>query len=218
MSRFRLLLLGLLAVLAVGAVASASASAESCTGGTNIVFCDHVGGTLVGELVLGTSGLALLASIVGGAEAKFHCLSDDFHGTLGKLGASTGLILFLNCKEEKPAGCKLSTNQEKEINATFTAQQLSATLTTFTGSKAGEEFTKLEVVGVGCSIVGNYAVTGKQHVETPKGASSLLNQELVAKKGGSLLKLGVEAASFSSITSNAKLESDLPWLVMTKGI
>ncbi len=222
MSRFRLLLLGLLAVLAVGVVASASASAETCTGGSHFVFCNNNQEPLVGETVLGTSLLSLLSSHLGGGQAKFHCLSDDFSATLEKLGAGSGLILFLKCTELEPSGCELSANQKKEINATFTAQLESATLATFTGNKGGtaHEFTTLEVVN--CSVAGSYTVTGTQMVSIPKGGESKKEQEIVATKAQSALKLGVEPASFSSVTENAHLGGtlnmanlNLAWLVMS---
>jgi hypothetical protein len=222
MSRFRLLLLGLLAVLAVGAVASASASAETCTGGSHLVFCNDNQEPLVGETVLGTSSLALLASHLGGSEAKFHCSSDDFSATLEKLGLGQGLILFLNCTELLPAGCELSANQKKEIDAVFIAQLESPTLATFTGNKGGvaNEFATLEVKN--CSVAGNYTVTGTQMVSLPEGGVSKKEHEIIATKAQSALKLGVESASFSSTTTNAHLGGtlhmanlNLAWLVMS---
>jgi hypothetical protein len=88
---------------------------------------------LVGELALGTGGLDLFGSILGGAEVKFHCSKSDTYGVLGKLGTGTGLFLLLNCKEERPVGCKLSATDEKEIDSTFIAQQQSLGLVLFTG-------------------------------------------------------------------------------------
>jgi len=215
MSRIRLLLLGLLGVFAVGAAASAS-SADSCTGGTSFVFCNHNNAPLHNAPILGTSTLALLVGTIGGAQARFHCPSDDFKATLELLGAFSGLILFLGCKEEKPAGCKLSAAQEIEIDAKFTAQQRSLTLALFTGSGVGEAFATLEIVNIGgCAIpTGNYAVTGKQLVETPRGGESKAEHEIVARKIGSFLTFDGHEASFSSTTTDAHLVSRLAWLVM----
>jgi hypothetical protein len=203
MSRFRLFLLGLLAVLAVGAVSAGSALADTCTGGSHQVFCTSPGNLpLVGETVLGLGTLALLAGKVGGAEARFHC--PDFHvtGKLGELGASSGLLLFLNCKEEKPAQCKLSTSDEKEIDAEFTAQQETTGLALLTGSKGpGEEFTVLHVEkkpGETCVGEGTLKVAGRQMVETSTGAA--LDQTVTAKKAESSLKLGAAEASFNGVS------------------
>jgi hypothetical protein len=224
MSRFRLILVSLFAVVAVGAVSAASASADSCTGGSNLVFCTSPGNLpLVGETVLGSGGLALLASIIGGAEAKFHCPSFDVTGTLGKLGASTGLLLFLNCKEEKPAGCKLSAANEKEIDANFKEQQETTGLALLTGSGTGEEFTTLTVEDKSaptelCAAKGALKVSGKQMVETSTGAA--LNQTVTAKKAESFLKLGAETASFNGVAQvhlgGANVGS--LWLVLNTGV
>jgi hypothetical protein len=201
MSCFKLVLLGLLGVLAVGAASAASSSsAESCNGGTHLVFCNNLHDLLVGETVLGLGGLALLASILGGLEAKFHC--PDFHvkGTLGKLGAGTGLLLFLHCKLEKPAGCKLTAADEKEIDANYTAQRETLTLALFTGSGTGETFTSLHIENNGaekCVFTGTFTVTGKQMVETSAGVT--VDQTVTAKKAESFLKFGVEALSFNGV-------------------
>jgi hypothetical protein len=220
MSFFRLFLLGLLVVCAVGAM-SVSASAETCTGGSHFVFCNDNQEPLVNEDGLSTSGLALLASHLGGAEAKFDCSSTYFYGTFGKLGAASGLGLLLNCTELLPTGCKLSAAQEKAIDFLFTTQLESATLATVTGSKNAttKEFATLEVIS--CAVAGNYSVTGTQMVEMPKGGESRKEQEFVAKKAQSALKLGVEAASFSTTATNAHMcgalnvgNLNLAWLVM----
>ncbi len=201
MSRFRLFLLGLLAVGAVSAVSAGSASADTCNGGTHVVFCTSPGNLpLVGESILGLGTLALLAGIVGGLESRFHC--PDFHvtGTLGELGAATGLLLYLHCTMEKPAGCKLSAANEKEIDAKYTEKQETVALATLTGSGAGEEFTTLTIEskpGETCVVTGALTVSGKQMVETSTEAA--VNQTVTAKKSESSLKLGASAASFSGV-------------------
>ena len=220
MSRFKLFLPGLLllaAVMAMSGFATASASADTCLNGVHFVWCNDNEEPLVGALITGTSELSLLAGHLGGVEARFHCKKDDFDATLGELGSATGLILFLECKEEKPAKCKLSAADEKEIDAKFTAQAESATLSTFTGSGKGEEFASLVVENAGsetCAVPGTYPVTGKQMVSTPEGGVSKSEHEIVALKSGSTLKLNGESASFSSTTKNAKLSSGLAWLLM----
>lgn len=221
MSRFRLFLLGLLAVLAVGAVASASASAQTCTGGSHFVFCTSPGNTpLENELVLGLGGLSVLAGTPLGVEVKVHCPDVHFHGELTKLGAGSGILTFLGCRVEKPTQCKLSTAQESKIEANFTSNQESATLATFTGSGTNQEFTSLTLEskpGESCLAAGTFKVTGSQMVETPTGGEGKVEQEVVAKKAESNLKFGENSASFSSKgevhLGGANLGS--AWLVMT---
>jgi hypothetical protein len=181
------------------------------------VFCSDTNQPLVGSSVEGISHLSLLTGTIGGAEAKFHCQKDDFKATLEALGASKGLILFLQCKQQLPANCKLSAANETSIHALFNAQVVGHELANFTGSKgAGEEFAQLTVIaGGGCAIPGTYVVSGKQMVDMPKGAESLAEHELVALKRNSTLFIGTEKASFSS-TALVKLSAapTLPWLIM----
>jgi hypothetical protein len=212
----RLLLLSTLVVFVVGAVASAAASADTCNGGSHLVFCNDNSESLVGQEALGTGGLALMVATVGGAEIKFHCKSGVAKGILGTLGSGTGLGLLLGCVEEKPAGCDLSAAQEKEIDVKTNGQLRSVTLALITGSGVAEEFTTLEIVNLGaCTLAtGNYPITGKQLVEIPKGGSSLSLQEIVAKKAGSFLTFDGHPASFSETSTNVHLPSGLPWLVM----
>ncbi|HEY2282208.1 MAG TPA: hypothetical protein VGH60_01505 [Solirubrobacteraceae bacterium] len=154
----------------------------------------------MGETGLGPGGLVLVASILGGAEARFDCASADGTGTFGKLGASTGLYLLLNCKEEKPAGCKLSAASEKEIDANFTGQQETTGLTLFIGSGAGEEFTTYTIEskpGETCVVNGAQKITGRQMAETSTAAA--VDQTATAKKAESFLKLGTEKASASGV-------------------
>lgn len=225
MSRIRLLLLGLLAVLAVGAVSAvSSASAETCTGGSHWVVCTSPGNVpVVHELVLGLSksGVSsVLAGLLGGVEAKFSCPDVHFHGTFELLGMVSGLLYFLNCKEEKPNTCKLSAADEVEIVAHFLGQLESATLALFTGTGAAEEFATLEVEnapGQTCPTTGLLPVTGKQMVELPGGAVGSENQEVVAKKSESFLKFASQTASFSS-TAEVHLggaNAGSAWLVMS---
>ncbi len=219
MSRFRLFLLGLLAVSVVGVVSAGSASADSCNGGTHVVFCTSPGNLpLVGETALGLGALALFASTVGGLEAKGHC--SDFHGTgtLGQLGAATGLALFLHCKMERPAGCKLSAANEKELDVKFTVQLQTTGLALLTGSGTGEEFTNLTLEskpGETCVINGSVNVTGKQMVEVSTGAA--VNLTITAKKSESFLKLGNSVGTFSGVAQvhlgGANIGS--AWLVMS---
>jgi hypothetical protein len=212
------MLLSMFAVLAVGAIASASASAtDVCSGGTKFVFCNDVNQPLVGSSIEGISHLSLLVVNIGGAEAKFHCQKGDFKATLEALGAFKGLMVLLQCKEQLPANCKLSAENETSMHVLFAAQLVGRELANFTGSKgAGEEFAKLTVLaGGGCAIPGTYSVTGKQMVDVPKGAESLAEHELVSLKRNSELKFGTEKASFSS-TTLVKLSATptLPWLIM----
>lgn len=202
MPRIGSLLLVILAVAAAGAVGVSSASAETCTGGSHWVACTWPGNVpIVHELALGLGGLSVLAGTIGGAEVKAHCPDAHSHGELTLLGEGSGAFVFLGCKLEKPAGCKLSAAQEKEVEAQFTTKQESATLATLSGSGPGEEFLNVTIEsmpGETCVSTGQFSVTGKQMVESPTGGEGKVEQEVVAKKSESLLKVGGNSMSLSS--------------------
>lgn len=214
MLRFKMVLLSLFAMLVLGVMASASASAaDSCNGGEHWVFCTYPGNEPIHELeVSGTSTLSVLASKVGTTEVKLHCPDDTFAGTLHLLGLAEGEISFLSCTVEKPANCTIASLILAEIHI----QVLSSTDGIATGNKAGgaaQEFTSVTLGGNNCTVKGTYTITGTQEVEFPEGGSGKAEHEIVAKKAGSHLKLGVEPASFSS-TANVHLDDDEPWLIM----
>jgi hypothetical protein len=133
MSRFRLVLLSLLAVLAVGAVASASASAlpnlewEVCEkgGGAGTKFSTHIcnshlGGTEEWEWVKQTAGMARsisslgvgpqkLIGHIGGVAIEIECTEVEDTGTIegGKPGKDKGEVIYHGCAI-KGAACGLS--------------------------------------------------------------------------------------------------------------
>jgi hypothetical protein len=217
MSRVRLVVLGVLAACALSAAASTPAFAGSCTGNTNWVFCSGSGtelGSAGPTLILGLGGLSLLASVVGTTEVKIHCLDVHLHALLLALGHFHGTLTYLWCKLVKPTNCKLSTGNEKEIEAAFSGELTGGLSATINGSKAGEEFTTVNIAEKNaCAIINNYKITGSQLVEIPNGHVALVEQEIVAKKANSHLKFGVESASYSG-TANAMLASGGTWLNM----
>jgi hypothetical protein len=155
----------------------------------------------VHELALGLGGLSVLAGTIGGAEVKADCPDAHSHGELTLLGEGSGSFVFLGCKLDKPAGCRLSAPQEEEVEAHFTTKQESATLATLTGSGPGEEFISVTIEnkpGETCVSTGQFSVTGKQMVESPTGGEGKVEQEVVAKKSESLLKVGGSSMSLSS--------------------
>jgi len=118
-----------------------------------------------------------------------------------------------------PAKCKLSAADEQDIHVRFNGQKESLTLGLVTGAGAGEEITSLHIEnkpGEICVTTGTFAVTGRQMVETPNGAKGELDQEVVAKKSESFMKLGTSAASFSGTAKvhlgGANIGS--AWLIM----
>ena len=218
MTRFRLVLLSLFAVLAVGALASASASAEECINGTKPVFCRASNNTPIHLLkILGESHLSVLASTVGGAEVRIHCKDDLFRGETHLLALILAEIDFLGCTVEKPANCTVG-GANKLILANASVQLLPGLmpalgLATGTGTGVPEEFTSVTFAGATCVIVGTFTISGLQPLEFPNGETGSVDHEIVAKKANSKLKLGSEPASFSSIAL-VHLHSLESWLIM----
>jgi hypothetical protein len=209
MSRLKLTLLTVVAAMALSAIASSSALAETkpCkeTGSNRWVFCFDSGleiGTPP-QLALGVSHLSLLTGTVGIVEVKIHCPKDDIHLFLELLGKTKGLILFLQCTVVKPAtGCLL---HPSDIHVKFTDLLVGHPLTPedeFTGEGTNETFATLNIEhesGKTCAVEGNFSVTGKQKCGLPEFGTPLVVHDIDCKKSGSNLKLGENAASFSSL-------------------
>jgi hypothetical protein len=215
MSYPRLVLLGLLAGLAFSAVASAPASAAcGATPFTHFVFCTDGGkeiGSPVAE-VLGTSGVGLFEGKIGGASVKAECKSGFLqHSLLELLGKSKGVGFGKECKVLNPAECKIDENLGGQATGELIGklEKPGKPEVEFTGAGAGEEF--LTVAVTGCSLAGEYKITGKQRCELPKAEEFLVEHEVVCKKSGSKLKLGVETASVSG-TAKGKLMGALEGL------
>lgn len=211
MSRFRLVLLSLFAAFVLSSAGSGSASA-SCGGGTGWVYCNSVGkeiGSPPAE-ILGKSGIGVLEAKIGGAAVRAECKHGILKGQLELLGKRKGFGLGFECKVVEPAGCLM--NETLEGNA---EGQLIGPMGTpreeFTGSGAEERFATVTIAA--CAIAGTYSVTGKQICELPKAEESLVEHEIVCKKSGSKLKVGLEPVTMSS-TAKATLTSGEAWLVM----
>ena len=133
MSRTRLILLGLLAVVAIGVVASASASEPPVKCGGKVTttpnYCvagfqlENSKGEAVSEKVVGTNGESILKGTVASVTSEVKCGKGKSTGTIedgagGTVGKSKATITFEECKLIKPANCKLTAAQEEEIETT----------------------------------------------------------------------------------------------------
>jgi hypothetical protein len=133
MSRTRLILLGLLAVVAIGVVASASASEPPVKCGGKVTatpnYCvagfqlENAKGEAVSEKVVGTNGESILRGTVASVTSEVKCGKGKSTGTIedgasGTVGKSKATITFEECKLVKPTNCKLTATQEEEIETT----------------------------------------------------------------------------------------------------
>jgi hypothetical protein len=134
------MILCVFAVLAVGAVTSASASAahDPCpteeSTGTEFDLCAEKSPTETEFVELGspetsnfgTDGVQavetrLKGKLVGVA-AEFKCKKIDIKLEVEDSNKGKGKVNFSECEQTKPAGCKLSAKQEKEILVDVTSQ------------------------------------------------------------------------------------------------
>jgi hypothetical protein len=228
MSRLRLILFSLLAVLALSAIGSASASAEcGASLPTHWVFCNDAEpmqelGTPPAS-ALGLGGLQLLEGTITGAAAKFHCEDVHVAAWLLLLGKALVKLTYLHCVEIKPAQCMLSVAQEKEILTKLLVGRTiplgdplgSPPQLLIAGEGTNEEFVGLEILqkpGMECAITPKtYQVTGSQIVTLPEPESMKVNHELVSTKANSHLSIGGASGASYSGTALIHLATLLAW-------
>jgi hypothetical protein len=225
MSRTRLMIpAALLAAFALSVVALAGVQAgagaeepKKCGVGspTTWAFCyapskEEIGAPV--QLATGSGGVAILAATIG-SEVKIECKENTLTAELKSSGKGVGTLTLFKCKETKPAHCRITAAEEKEINIPL-KESLTGKLETpgtpeavFTGTGAGEELITLvlERETTECPVTeGSYKVTGKQNTELPEAEKPLVEHEFIAKKSGSNFKIGGNEATLS-VTDKVKL-------------
>jgi hypothetical protein len=235
MSRTRLILLGLLAVVAVGAVIASTSGAEPPAGACTTVtsapaYCvagvppaspEKFEGTNVGE--------ATLKATVSMVKTEIKCATGKSKGTIedgaaGTVGKSAVTDTFEGCKLIKPTDCKLSVADEEEIKTSelkgelaLTAGRVEDKLESKTGIFAGIEIEGKEsscvIAEVG--IPKSFNVTGSQLCEVDSSNTAAETEaathKIICKTSGSSLKVGGKAEITSEAT--VKLTSGKNWSV-----
>jgi len=130
MSRTRLTLVALLAVLVVGVVASASATEppKKCGGKVTATpaYCveglqlENAKGEPIADKIEGTASVSVLKATIAMVTSEVECKKGQSKGTIkggaaGTAGKSKIIETFEECKLLQPANCKLSPEDEKEI-------------------------------------------------------------------------------------------------------
>lgn len=218
MSRLKLVMLTIAALVAVSAVGSASASAAACKAkGEKFVYCS--GGAVIESAasVEATVGASTLKSLNAKKEVtvEITCTGGSATGTV--TGAtSTATIAYTGCAVVKPSTCTTT--------ATLTTKAITDALTntsppedTFTGAGVSEEYIEIELKGASCALKGKHPVTGKQTCALDGGVLATIEKEqethtLNCAATGSKLKFGAEEATYSG-TSTQKLASKAAWSV-----
>ena len=238
MSRFKLVLLSMLAMLALGSVASASASAHrfvnsQCVPYTNALIAwetkakcvaqNPAGGDAIKNWELegiaaakveGTSGESILEGEVALVKVFIKCNKDTFSGELEATGASKGKVEFTECRVVNKKGNQIENCKVKEpIEFKFKDQLVSSPVEDEFKPAAGAIFVEItmeaEAGGV-CAISGTYKVEGTQTCKLPSAGTLQAEHEIVCEPSGSSLKFAGNPATFTS-TEKVKLESGGKW-------
>ena len=225
MSRTRLILLGLLAVVAIGVVASASASEPPVKCGGKVTttpnYCvtgyqlENSKGEAVSEKVVGTNGESILRGTVATVTSEVKCGKGKSKGTIedgagGTVGKSKATITFEECKLIKPANCKLTAAQEEEIETTELKGELELAsgrvedkLESKTGAFAGISIEGKES-SCGIAEVGRpktFNISGSQLCELDSSNAEVEAEaekhKIICKTSGSSLKIGTNPAEIA---------------------
>jgi hypothetical protein len=245
MSRTRLILLGLLAVVVVGVVASASATEppKACGGKVEKVpnYCvggfqlENSKGEPISEKVEGTNGESILKATIASVTSEVKCGKGKTTGTIedgasGTVGKSKATIKFEECKLIKPANCRLTAADEKEIETTplkgeltLNAGRVEDKLESKTAAFAGISIEGKEPTEPTCVIADfenpkTFNITGSQLCEVGETNTEAeaevpgLSHKTICKTSGSSLKLGGNKAEIAS-EATTKLVSGKKWSV-----
>jgi hypothetical protein len=225
MSRIRFILLGLLAVAAVGLVATATASPPPAACGGTVTttpnYCvagyqlENSQGGAVSEEVAGTNGAAVLKAEIASVKSEIKCSKGKSKGTIedgasGTVGKSTARITFEECKLVKPANCKLTEEDEKEIKTESLAGELvltSGRIEDKLTPKLGT-FTAISMEGKESSCVishvgeeKTFSITGSQRCEVDKNNTEAETEtekhKLICKPSGGSLEIGTNTAEMT---------------------
>jgi hypothetical protein len=235
MSRTRLILLGLLALVAVGVVATATATATgSCMKvKAGPAYCVE-GAPLenASAEVEGTNGASVLKATISTVSSEVKCEKGKLAGTIeggaaGTVGKSTATMTFEGCKLITPTNCKLTAAAATAIETTELKGEL-----VVSGSakriedkfepKEGAAFAAIGIEGKepSCLIaeVGrpkNFNVKGSQLCEVDTSntiaETEAKTHNLICKNSGSTLEVGGTAEITSEAT--VKLTSGKKWSV-----
>jgi hypothetical protein len=230
MSRTRLILLGLLALVVVGVVASTSGAeppVASCSSVTTTPGYCVAGTPLVSasEEFTGTSGGAILKATIGGVTAEIKCASGKSTGTIeggaaGTVGKSKTKITFETCKLLAPANCKLTAAEQTKIKTTELMGELELVggkILDKLEPKAGAAFAGIAIEGETSScVIGEvgkpeiYNVTGSQLCEVDSSKTEAETEaekhKLICKASGSSnLMIGGNPAEITDETMAVEL-------------
>ena len=240
MSRTRLILLGLLAVIVVAVVASASATEppKKCGGKVTATpaYCvegfqlENTKGEPTSAKVEGADGVSILKATVGGVTSEIECKSGKSTGTIkagvsGTVGKSKVVNAIEECKLLRPTNCKLTASDEKSIEAAELGGVLGLISGRIEDKLAPPEsgFADIEIEGKESSCViaevGKpkiFEVVGSQMCEMDKAnaeaETEAATHKSICKTSGGSLKIGTSPAEMTS-EATVKLVSGKKWSI-----
>ncbi|HEY3864655.1 MAG TPA: hypothetical protein VGL54_01040 [Solirubrobacteraceae bacterium] len=218
--------MGLLAVAAVSMIASASASPPPAACGGTVTatpnYCvagfqlENSAGQTISEEVSGTNGPAVLKTEIASVKSEIKCSKGKSKGTIengtgGTVGKSTAAITFEECKLVKPANCKLTEQDEREIKTSLLGGELvlhSGGIEDKLKPKSGSSFALIIVEGKESSCMishvaeeKSFAITGSQRCGVDKSnaeaETETIKHELVCNPSGGSLEIGTNSAEMT---------------------
>jgi hypothetical protein len=212
MSKIKMIVTTLIAVLAFSALASASASAATAgwmVGGTQLTTT----AALATTAQVDESGTLTVPSSKVTIECKGNTLNGlapqiESAGTDNKGSASS--LEFTGCKSTTST-CTIASEKigTVPINAEATLEGTLGVKVIFT-PKTTKVFTTIEYIGSECSLAGIKPVKGKATVKAPTGQDENTLQLIEAATGAGELEVGSSEAQLKG-SALLKLASGLPW-------
>ncbi|HEY5044284.1 MAG TPA: hypothetical protein VII53_00320 [Solirubrobacteraceae bacterium] len=238
MSRTRLILLGLLAAVAVSVVATASTSTPASASGSCLTvtkapaYCvEGVPLENASEKIEGTNGASVLKATIASVTSEVKCGKGKTTGAIeggaaGTVGKSKTTITFEECKLLKPANCKLTAADEREIKTTVLKGELVLTGTRVEDKlepKEGAGFAGISIEGKESSCVishvgevKTFSVTGSQLCEVDSTNTAAEKEtekhKIICKAAGGSLEIGANPAELED-EATIKLTSVKNWSV-----
>jgi hypothetical protein len=184
------------AVLVLSGVATATASAAP------EYFIDHTKVAGTETTTAKQSGTAKLTSTLNGSEVLIECTSGSGTGKIEPGGKSTASIKYEGCSMSKPAGCKLTAAEAKEIKPTGLVDQLAGTTGAFTDSfspASGTEFVAIAFEKCTSTLNnGSHVVSGCAAAKASEAENVIGTLEFPATVGGCTLSFAGNAAMITA--------------------
>jgi hypothetical protein len=208
MTRIRLILLSMVAMLALSAAASATASAAVETR----YFVEGDTELAASESIAGTVGTAELVSTLANDKIAIVCTKNTLsNATVETVGKSKGEIKYEECGELKQikggtlttvTNCKVTIPPFKFIDLLVAGP--GGTVEDEFKPETGTTFVEIEIGGTGCNAIfkGKFLASGSYVASLPKGELGEVGHLIDFTSTGSKVTFNKELASYTNSVSN----------------